>query len=149
MERTRMKRRFSMRWSLLAAGAATLVTVAAMGGCELIVDFDRSKIPVGDASDLDVTITDDGPEESALRDAPGDRSVAPDAGGDAAADAPPVLDGTVDANVSDDAETPESGTSESGTPESGTPDTGAADAPIDVVTPVDAGSDAPSDDASD
>jgi hypothetical protein len=136
-----------MRWSLLAAGAATLVTVAAMGGCELIVDFDRSKIPVGDASDLDVTITDDGPEEGALRDAPADRSVAPDASGDAAADVTPVLDGTTDVNASDDGEMPESGAPESGTPESGTPDTGAADAPIDVVTPVDAGPDAPPEDA--
>jgi hypothetical protein len=136
-----------MRWSLLAAGAAASVTVAAMGGCELIVDFDRSKIPVGDASDLDVTISDDGPEESAPRDGAADRSAAADGAGDATADVTPVLDGTADANASDVAEPPESGSPESGTPESGPQDTGAADATIDVVTPVDAGSDAPPEDA--
>jgi len=130
-----MNRKLSMRWGL--AGAAALATVAGMGGCELIVDFDRSKIPVGDASeDTTVSETDDASEAATPGDAAGDGSVGTST--DAAVDAPPMVDAGGDVVTT--------GTAETGTPDTGssdaTTDTGSADAPIDVVTTAEAGPDA-------
>lgn len=44
-----MNTKRGVTWGLLAAAAAG-IAMAAMAGCELLVDFDRSKIPTGDAS---------------------------------------------------------------------------------------------------
>src|ERR1700683_3334084 len=41
--RTPMRTKRSIKWGLVIAAAT--VAVAAMPGCELLVDFDRSKIP--------------------------------------------------------------------------------------------------------
>jgi hypothetical protein len=155
MERIRMNRKLSIGWGLLAG--ASLASVAAMGGCELIVDFDRSKIPVGDASDQDTTIPGDGSEEGSTVDAPSEGSLgtSPDGGSDAVTDAP-IADGKTGVSMPDAAETGTSETSDTGTPDTGTSDarldtgtdTGSADAPVDVVTTEDAGPDA-GDDAAD
>jgi hypothetical protein len=129
MERTRMKRQVSMRWSLLAGAAA----VATMAGCELIVDFDRTKIPIGgDASAEDATVPDGSPEADG---SPGDSAAsetgpaAPEAGVDAGPDVT-VVDAGPDSTVADAADT--------GTPEASVPETSTPDAPSDVVEPPEA-----------
>jgi hypothetical protein len=53
-----MKTKRSVRLGLLA-GVLVCGAMAAMPGCELLVDFDRSKIPVGDASAGDDATGDD------------------------------------------------------------------------------------------
>jgi hypothetical protein len=126
MERTRMKRQFSVRWGLLA-GAAACAAVAAMPGCELIVDFDRTKIPLGDASD-DATVSDDGATaeaEATVGDATSEgSSPAHDGSVDAGPDGSLIVDGSSEGSAVDAAE--------SGTPETGSPESGAADAPSDA-----------------
>lgn len=85
-----MNTKRTWKWGLVTA-AATCLVVAAMPGCELLVDFDRSKIPSGDGG-----ATEDGtmppPGEGGMEagetstDAPSDASEA--GTGDAPADAP-------------------------------------------------------------
>ena len=59
-----MKIKRSVTWGLLA-GAAACVAVAAMPGCELLVDFDRSKIPTdGGSVGDDVAESPDAPRAS-------------------------------------------------------------------------------------
>ena len=124
----------SVTWSLLA-GVAACAAMTAMPGCELLVDFDRSKIPSGgDASLPDATEPTDGP--ASMTDGSGDgmAMTTPDAGPDGT---------TPPADASPDAA--EGGT-KSDAGEAGTaPDTGAPDTGIDA--PFDGGSDAESPDA--
>jgi hypothetical protein len=107
-----MRTKRSIKWGLLAAVAAC-VAVAAMPGCELLVDFDRSKIPQeggldgttqDSSSDLDGTspesssggdsstgdsgdgMANDAPSEGSATDAPSEASEA--ATGDTGTDAP-------------------------------------------------------------
>jgi hypothetical protein len=119
-----MNTKRSVTWGLLA-GAGACVAIAAMPGCELLVDFDRSKIPTGDASFGDDVA--ESPDAPASPDAAGDGSTqATEAGPDATA----PLDAAVD-----------SGDSSAPPPDTGTVDTG-ADAPNEVGTGVDSGPDA-------
>ncbi len=145
MERTRMKRQFSVRWSLLA-GALACAGVAAMPGCELIVDFDRTKIPLGDGSADDATIPDGSVEEEGGDAAP-DTSTREEAGVDAGPDSPgtdAAPDVGMDSTVPDAEDT--------GTPDTGIPETSTPDSPTDVEQPDVAPEAAPDDsgpDASD
>lgn len=127
MERTRMKRQFSTRWGLLV-GAAACAGVAAMPGCELIVDFDRTKIPLTDGGPLEDGTVSDGSTEDGGDAATDVTAPKPDTGADTGPDGtgmdagPDVgLDGTV----------PDAG--ETGAPDTGL-DTG-LDSPIDVEVP--------------
>ncbi len=69
--------------------AAALAAVTVLAGCELIVDFDRSKIPVADTDSGVVNPPVDSglPEASTGGDGGADSSTGNDGGGDAAADA--------------------------------------------------------------
>jgi hypothetical protein len=70
-----------IRKTLLLASMTSMLLL----GCELIVDFDRTKIPVEDAGAIDAT-----PNETSV-DAPtdtGNNEAAVDSGTDSAADAP-------------------------------------------------------------
>jgi hypothetical protein len=127
MERTGMKRLFSTRWGLLA-GAAVCAGVAATPGCELIVDFDRTKIPLGgDASMEDATVPD-GSSEDAASDAKRDTGpTMRDGGLDALPDSTPGADTGPDSTVADAADT--------GTPDTSVADTGLADAPGEAMEP--------------
>jgi hypothetical protein len=113
MRKTAMNKR-AMTWSLMAASAVCL-GLAAMPGCELLVDFDRSKIP-----------QEGGLQDVTLSDSPSNNDVA--TGGDSPADSPTGSDGGTD--------------SPSG--EGGGPDS-ASDAPHEGSTTADTGSDAPAD----
>jgi hypothetical protein len=138
MEKTGMKRQFSTRWGLLA-GAAVCAGVAATPGCELIVDFDRTKIPLGgDASMEDATVPD-GSSEGGATDATRDTGpAARDGGLDARPDSTPVADAGPDSTAADAADT--------GTPDTSVPDTGPADAPGEAMEP-DTGPEAAPDDS--
>ncbi|HEX8793343.1 MAG TPA: choice-of-anchor D domain-containing protein [Polyangiaceae bacterium] len=92
-----MNTKRTLKWGLLAA--ATCVAVAAVPGCELLVDFDRSKIPSGDGGETDGTMPQpDGPvetggetgSEASMGDAPSEASEAStgDAPEEMAADGP-------------------------------------------------------------
>jgi hypothetical protein len=129
MKRNGMNTKRSVVWGLLAAAAGCL-PLAAMPGCELIVSFDRSKIPsdgsVLDSSGGDVTTPpQDGPEG---QDAAGDAQA--DGGGiDGASDTGTRLDAPNDTG---------SPPADTGSPpaDTGSPpaDTGRADAPADGGT---------------
>lgn len=93
----------------LFLGACTLLTVASVAGCELIVDFDRTKIPA-DVPDVAVVPgvdaqADTAPPTDSAVDAPADSAAdaptdsAADAPTDSAADAP--TDSATDAGSSD------------------------------------------------
>jgi hypothetical protein len=124
MERTRMNTKRGVTWGLVA-GAVACMAMAAMPGCELLVDFDRSKIPTEDAS----LVEDSGetPDAPASADAPGEGKNT----------APPVPDATVDGG----ADGGDGGDSAATAPETSTPDTG-ADATNVVDTGTDSGPDA-------
>jgi hypothetical protein len=71
-----MNTKRTLKWGLVTA-AATCAVVAAEPGCELLVDFDRSKIPSGDGGEMDGTMGDapvetggDAPSEMSMGDAP-------------------------------------------------------------------------------
>lgn len=117
-----MNTKRGVTWGLLA-GAVACMAMAAMPGCELLVDFDRSKIPTEDAS----LVQDGGetPDAPASADAPGEgnNTVTNDA-------RTPVPDATVDGGGAD------SGDSAATAPETSTSDTGA-----DVTNVVDTGTD--------
>jgi hypothetical protein len=120
MERTRMNTKRGVTWGLLA-GVVACLAMAAMPGCELLVDFDRSKIPTEDAS-----LVEDGgatPDAPASADAPaeGPNTVNNDA-------QTPVADATVDGG--------DGGDSAATAPETSTLDTGA-----DATNVVDTGTD--------
>jgi hypothetical protein len=123
MERTRMNTKRGVTWGLLA-GAVACMAMAAMPGCELLADFDRSKIPTEDAS-----LVEDGgetPDAPASADAPaeGNNTVTSDA-------RTPVPDATVDGG----ADSGDGG--DAMAPETSVPDTGA-----DATNVVDSGPDA-------
>jgi hypothetical protein len=136
-----MNTKRSVTWGLVAA-AAVCVAVAAMPGCELLVDFDRSKIPTGDASfGDDVTESPDAP--GALDGA--SEASTPDAAPDGAPAA--TSDGGDAGQQASDTGTPETGAPDTGTPETGAPDTGipetgTGDASNEVDSGVDSGPDA-------
>jgi hypothetical protein len=136
-----MNTKRGVTWGLLAAAAAG-IAMAAMAGCELLVDFDRSKIPTGDAS---ASLSDDsGPMQEASTssmDGPSEGSnsdvqvsmtdAAKDAeteGGDAS-----VIDGEAGQPM------PEASPSDTGTDATNEVDTGADTGPDVVVS--DAGAD--------
>jgi hypothetical protein len=131
MGRTSMKTTRAMKWSLVTA-AAVGAAVAATPGCELLVNFDRNKIPqeaslldvAEDAQQMESSVpTDSGQEATAMGDS-GDGAVD---GGDGAVDGP-TSDGGDGAPVTDaPAET---------APEA------AVDTGVDTGTSSDAGSDA-------
>jgi hypothetical protein len=132
MERTRMKTKRSVGSGLLAAAVAC-AAIAATPGCELIVDFDRSKIPVSDAS---LPIPDgQGPDDGSTPDANpgGNPDAGPDAtGADATTDGAPPGDDGGDASPGEDA-------ADSAAPDAG-PDA-ALDAAPDGAPDLDAASD--------
>jgi len=129
-----MNTKRSVTWGLLA-GAAACVAVAAMPGCELLVDFDRSKIPTDDGGD-DVAESPDAP---ASPDGASEGSTAmPEAGADAT---------STPADAADSGQAPETGTPDTGV-DTGTPDTG-PDAPTEVDSGVDSGPDAVADSGAD
>jgi hypothetical protein len=129
MERTRMNTKRGVRWGLLTAAAAC-AAMAAMPGCELLVDFDRSKIPTGP----DASLADDGGE---LPDAhPPTDGASEGSTTDAPTGAP---DATVDGGDGGD-----SAVTEASAPDTGTDaevDTGADTGPDSSGTVVDAGDD--------
>jgi hypothetical protein len=128
MERTRMNTKRGVTWGLLA-GAVACMAMAAMPGCELLVDFDRSKIPTEDAS-----LFGDGgetPDAPASADAPGEGNNT----------APPVPDAAVDGGADGGADGGDGGDSAATAPETSTPDTG-TDATNVVDTGTDSGPDA-------
>jgi hypothetical protein len=141
MERTRMNIKRSVTWGLLA-GAAACVAVAAMPGCELLVDFDRSKIPTDDGSvGDDVAESPDAPAGSSDGASEGSTPAA-----DAGADATSTSDAALDAGDSGQA-APGTGTPDTGV-DTGTPDTG-TDASSGVDAGVDSGPDAVADSGAD
>ncbi|HEX4447696.1 MAG TPA: hypothetical protein VH044_13195 [Polyangiaceae bacterium] len=107
----------------LVAGALACLAMSALPGCELIVDFDRSKIP-GDAS---VPVFDSG---------------SGDDGGDAATDGGTPNDATV-TDATPDGESPDA--TDDGGPDSTAPDAsdGATPDASDAGTVEDTGVDAP------
>jgi hypothetical protein len=120
--RTAMTTKRSIKWGLVAAATA-FVAAAAMPGCELLVDFDRTKIP--DAGEVDGTTPgDDGTSPEATP-----AGEAGEAGsGDAASDAP-------DAPVEGSADAPSEAAAEAGTADTG------LDAPVDTGAGIDAATD--------
>jgi hypothetical protein len=135
-----MKTKRSVRLGLLA-GALACVAIAAMPGCELLVDFDRSKIPVADASVVTLTDAPTVDDGSAAPDAGSDAAPAsPDATSDAAVDAstdagPPPADASPDVQS-----VPDAG-------DSAASDTG-VDAPSEAAPDIDSGPDADAADGS-
>jgi hypothetical protein len=132
-----MKTKRSARWGLLAGAAAG---VMALAGCELLVNFDRSEIPTGDAS------TDDGSEF------PTDGQVPPADGasdGSTAVTDAGAPDGTAPADAGDGGgSVADTGTSDTGAADTGAADTGASvpdagvDAAMEASVVLDAGPDA-------
>jgi hypothetical protein len=129
-ERTRMNTKRQVRLGLLA-GALAFVALAATPGCELIVDFDRSKIPGSDASlpPIGDAAAGDGEAPDAA-DAGGE---GPDATADAGVDASDVAPADASTDATGDA-----------TPGDAAPvdDTGAPDAPAEAAPVDDSGADA-------
>jgi hypothetical protein len=130
MERIRMNIKRSVTWSLLA-GVAACAAMTAMPGCELLVDFDRSKIPSGG----DASVTDGSepptPDSEPLPDSAGDgMMMATDTGSDGTM-APPS-DASPDVVV----DSGNKADGEAGAPEAGPPDTG-VDAPSEAAPDAD------------
>jgi hypothetical protein len=121
-----MNTKRSVTWGLLA-GAAACAAMAATPGCELIVDFDRSKIPTADASLPDVEI----PDVVTTTDSASDAGASGDSEATDGSEAGTVPDAGTDATVAEGGATPDA--------EAGAPDTG-VDAAPDVVSPSDAAS---------
>jgi hypothetical protein len=117
--RTAMIAMGSNKWGWVAACAAAACVAAAMPGCELLVDFDRSKIP-DEGGLADATTPGEesaSPESSAEDTSTGD---AGDAGaGDGATDAP--ADGPSDSALESATDAADDGATEAG-------DDGATDA---------------------
>jgi hypothetical protein len=132
MERIRMNTKRSVTWSLLA-GVAASAAMMAMPGCELLVDFDRSKIPSG----MDATF----PDAGETSDAPS----SPDGAGDGTT---PTDGGGSDATTPDAADAADAADAETVDGEAGAPDTG-ADAPTEAASGMDSGPDAIADAAID
>jgi hypothetical protein len=131
--RTAMRTKRSIKWGLVAAAVA-FAAVAATPGCELLVNFDRSKIPQ-EGGDFDATTPEvDGtsPESSTAEDS---------AFGDGAADAPSE-GSTTDALPEAAAEAGAEAGVEAGT-EAGVEGGGDSgpDAPVDTGAAVDAPTD--------
>ncbi len=104
----------------VSAAAAICVAAVALSGCELLVDFDRSKIPPDDGgSALDATVADSSSTDEAAQESAADGTAANDALGDDAS-----LDATVDMGDAD-----ASSSADGGASSEATADGGAADAP--------------------
>jgi hypothetical protein len=117
-----MNTKRSVTWGLVG-GAVACAAMAAMAGCELIVDFDRSKIPTADASLPDVEIPDVVTTNDATPDAGSEGGPAEEGGGEAGA----MSEAGSDATMPEGGPTPDA---EAGVVEASIPDTGP-----DVVTP--------------
>jgi hypothetical protein len=116
MGRTAMNTKRAMKWSLLVASAGCLA-VANMPGCELLVTFDRSKIPDdggladGAESDGAISSTESGPGS--------DAETAPDGQSEASSADAPSETSTADApttetSVSDAGDGSTQGTADAG-----------------------------------
>jgi hypothetical protein len=109
----------SIRWSFMAAAAASLAFVA-MPGCELLVDFDRSKIPeeggLVDGTTEDSPGQETGPTPDGGSDTGTDTSTTTDTGADVSetsvVDSPVLDEGPPDEGTHDSA--PETGPADSG-----------------------------------
>ncbi len=127
-----MNTKRGVRWGLLAAVAAC-ATLAAMPGCELLVDFDRSKIPTGG----DASLGDDSgesPDAIAPTDGPSEGSNTTDAPTE-------MLDAAVDSGVDGGDSAAEASIPDTGTDAPAEVDTGADTGPDSAGTVVDAGDD--------
>jgi len=156
-----MKTRRSLKWTLIGAVAAYGV-FGALQGCELIVDFDRSKIPSDSGFEEDALISDGGEVDAlppgndatsggdasdatvstadgATDAGPGaDVVVAPDGASDAASDGPTIeteSDAETDGGTG---EVPDAGTDAS-PPQDATIDTGIVDSGVVETSVVDTG----------
>jgi hypothetical protein len=132
-----MKTKRSVRLGLLA-GVLACGAMAAMPGCELLVDFDRSKIPVGDAS-----AGDDATGDDAIASDGATSEAGQDGGPTNPADAGDATSAIGDATTSADTSTPPVDASDASpsapdAADTGTPpaDTG-VDAPVEAAPPVD------------
>src|ERR1700677_912813 len=96
METFGMKTRRSLKWTLIGAVAAYGV-FGALQGCELIVDFDRSKIPSDSGFEEDVLISDG--EAATDAGPPGSDATS---GGDASDATVSTADGATDAGPEED-----------------------------------------------
>ena len=106
-----MNSKRGVTWGLLAAAAAC-IALAAMPGCELLVDFDRSKIPTGG----DASASEEGgplPDATMPSDAPSE-------GSNTLSDVQAGMDGTSEGGEAAAGDGGEGGP----TPETGAPDTG-------------------------
>ena len=120
-----MNTKRSRKWGLIAAAAAC-VTVVASSGCELLVDFDRSKIP-----------QEGGLEDVTLGDAPEGETSTADAGSDSG------MDGTMPTDAAGDSVTTgDSPTSDGPSTTDSPSDVSQTDASADVSV-TEAGGDAP------
>jgi hypothetical protein len=129
-----MKTKRSVRLGLLA-GVLACGAVAAMPGCELLVDFDRSKIPVGDASAGDDATGDDATASDGATSEAG-QDASPTTGSDAGDAMSTIGDGATGTDA--DAATPPVDASDASPSAPDAADTGAAD-----TGPADTGVDAP------
>jgi hypothetical protein len=120
-----MNTKRGVTWGLLAAAAAG-IAMAAMPGCELLVDFDRSKIPTGDASL--------GEESGQMQEASTSPMDGPSEGSNTLSDVQvPMMDAAPDGG---DASVVDGGEAGQPMPEGSTPDTG-----VDATNEVDTGAD--------
>jgi len=113
-----MKTKGKMKWRMLAVAAAC-AGVAGAAGCELLVDFDRSKIPqeggvegdatVGDGSQGDVQSEEDG----TLSDSPVTMDAAADSPAESSSDG--AMEGGRDATLDSPPETGDDGSDSSAT----------------------------------
>ena len=106
---------------LLVIGAAS----AAMTGCEIVADFDRTLIDAGQAPPADGS-TDATATDGALKDGSSDAtadSTLPDSSADGAVDA-----STPDGDAATSPDAADTSTPDTSTPDTSTPDAGQADA---------------------
>jgi hypothetical protein len=148
MGRSAMNTKRAMKWSLLVA-AAGCVAVASMPGCELLVTFDRSKIPSeggltdGTTYDGEVISDSSSPNETGTQtpegsaDAPGTDATGDVATSDASAEASPETgtpDSAVDTGKADVAAEATAGGTDSGpeaATDAGSGSDGASEAAVD------------------
>jgi len=155
MRRKAMRRKPSMRWGVFVVAACVVAT--ALPGCELLVDFDRSKIP--QEGGVDATSGEDGTTPGMDSGAPEAASQDSSTGMDSASDAPatdsgagaPPGDGATD-SAADSASPTDSSASEGAAADTGADspveaavDSEAPDAPAeaseDSNAPIDSGAD--------
>lgn len=128
MGRTAMNTKRAIKWSLLVAAAGGLA-VASMPGCELLVTFDRSKIP-DDGGSADATESDGAFNPDAVSSETGPASDG---------QVEPAQDGQAEASTSDAPSDAGTADAPATTADSSTPDTGAGGTDSSVDTGTDAG----------